>query len=269
MSADDAQVLLQSIGLFSVRLGVCVSLLPLLNVSLVSRPALTSMCFFLGAYAWSADPEALTRLLEAPDGASGSSAYPLMLVYLSEAITGLIMGFFLCFPFYIPQAIGNLIDNQSGASFASQMDPISNEEVATTGNILSRATFGIFILNGGMQMVCGALLDSFQAIPIGQFWSLDGFQSLLSKATPAFTNYLRLTMTLAFPAMFAMALVDSWLGMASVMNKSLDVFFLSIPIKNLVALVVLVIAAPFIYGGIGESLETIKHVSSLLVGADR
>lgn len=269
MSPDDAQALLQSIALFSVRLGVGVSLLPMLSVSLLSRPALMSMCFFLGAYAWSADPEALMVLLEAADAAPDGHAHPMLLVYLGEAATGLVIGFFASLPFYIPQAIGNLIDNQSGASFASQMDPISNEEVATTGNILSRATFAIFILNGGMQMICGLWLDSFQAVPVGHFWSLTELHNVLAQATPAFTNYLRLTMTLAFPAMFAMALVDSWLGMASVMNKSLDVFFLSIPIKNLIALLVLVASAPFVFGGVAESLESIQHVPRLLVGAEK
>lgn len=246
---------LESTGLYAVRTSLCLAMIPLFAASIVPRQAVYCLAFYLAFIAWSGATGA-----GATDAAVGAVG-----IALAEAMVGFVLGAFICLPFYVAEAIGNLVDNQSGASFSSQIDPMTNQDASTTGAILSRLCYGTFLLDGGMQSICGLILESYAAMPLGQYWPAESVTRVLTAFTPSVTAYLWLVAKLTFPMIFALAVVDVWLGATSGLNKSLDIFFLSIPVKSLMVVLSLTLAAPYVFGGMRDNINEIgRHTAHLM-----
>ena len=54
-------------------------------------------------------------------------------IVMKEAVLGFLLGFFAAIPFWIAENIGNLIDNQRGATMGEVYSPLSGAQVSTLG----------------------------------------------------------------------------------------------------------------------------------------
>ncbi|KVM73945.1 type III secretion system protein [Burkholderia ubonensis] len=154
-------------------------------------------------------------------------------VVTTEAAVGAVLGVSLALPFWIATAIGEMIDNQRGATISDSIDPATGVEASVLAPFVSLFIAAVFLQQGGMLTLMQALGDSYASIPIGsalhaQIWR---FGTLL-------TDLVGKGIVLAAPVLVVMFLSDMLLGLLSRVCPQLNAFSLSLSVKSIVAFVI-------------------------------
>ncbi|WP_374608963.1 type III secretion system export apparatus subunit SctT [Diaphorobacter nitroreducens] len=184
----------------------------------------------------------------------------LLVLLCKEAFVGFVLGFALAIPFWAFEAMGFLIDNQRGASIASTLNPLTGNDSSPLGILFNQAFIVFFLVAGGFTLVLGLLYDSFRLWPVFQ-WA----PTLNPDTVPLMLAQLDRLMTLCMlygaPVVLAMFLSELGLALVSRFVPQLQVFFLAMPIKSALALLVLVVYLSTLFelgrGAIGELADTV------------
>ena len=173
---------------------------------------------------------------------------PLFIV--KEAFVGFALGFLVAIPFWAFEAVGFFIDNQRGASVAATLNPVTGNDTSPLGILFNQAFIVFFFISGGFVLMLGLLYDSFE------LWGVFSWTpSLRPETMPLLLEQLdrlvRIALLLSAPAIVAMFLSEVGLALISRFVPQLQVFFMAMPIKSAIAMLVLLIymATLFEYGG--------------------
>ena len=169
----------------------------------------------------------------------------IFLTVAKEAIIGGLIGFLAGLLFHALEAVGQLIDQQRGASFATMTDPTSGSQTTPLGSLFTQLTILLFITSGGFILFLSGLYESFRVWPILTYWP---------KFDPQFAQFflarmddlMALALLLASPMLIALFLSELGLGLINRFAPQLNVFFLSMPIKSAVGLLILIFYLRFI-----------------------
>ena len=162
-----------------------------------------------------------------------------------EAFLGFMLGFFAAVPFWIAENVGNLIDNQRGATMGEVFSPLSGAQVSTTGIFFSQIVSTLFFVGGAVFLLLGALYKSYAIWPVfADFPSPASDAPLQTLATV--DSMIRSTVVISAPVIIIMFLATLGLGLVNRTAPQLNVFFLSMPIKSALGVAMLVIYLPFI-----------------------
>ncbi len=162
----------------------------------------------------------------------------IILLILKETLIGLLIGFIISLTFLIPQAIGDFIDNQRGASIASVFNPAFGAQASPLGVLLSQAFLVWFIVSGGFIIFFELVFTSFSILPIGSFLP-EGNHHLWSYAAHAFSLFMKLALIISAPVVLSMLISEIALGLVSRFAPQLNVFFISMSLKSVVAIFIL------------------------------
>ncbi|MFC4275309.1 type III secretion system export apparatus subunit SctT [Achromobacter aloeverae] len=162
----------------------------------------------------------------------------LMVILLKEVFIGLCLGYALAVPFWIFESIGTFIDNQRGAGIASIFNPELGSETTPLGTFLGRAYAVLFFTTGGWTLFLAVLYDSYL------LWNpWHWYPALRLDALPLWLGQvdtlLRLMVLYSGPAIIVMLLAEAGLGLASRFTPQLQVFFLAMPIKSALGILML------------------------------
>jgi len=193
---------------------------------------------------------------------STSPAFWLLLV-AKEVFVGFVMGFILALPFWIFEAVGFLIDNQRGASISATLNPITGNDSSPMGILLNQAFIVFFLVSGGFTLMLSMLYGSFQ------LWSVTGWMpEFRPESAPVMLNLLndlvRTAMLLASPAIVAMFLAELGLALVSRFAPQLQVFFVAMPIKSGLAVLVLLLYAATLFEYGTELVDSTKDILPFL-----
>lgn len=173
----------------------------------------------------------------------------ILMLLVKEAFVGLVLGFFVAIPFWAFEAVGFFIDNQRGASIAATLNPLTGNDTSPLGILFNQAFIVFFFISGGFMLMLGLLYDSFA------LWSVfDWAPTLRPETVPLLLDQLsrlvRIAVLLGAPAIVAMFLSEVGLALVSRFVPQLQVFFLAMPIKSALAMLVLMLymATLFEYG---------------------
>ena len=180
---------------------------------------------------------------EINDGQMG--AHILFVLAAKEMMIGVILGFILSLTFMIPQAVGDFIDNQRGASIASVFNPAFGDQSSPLGLLLSQAFLVWFIAAGGMVIFMEFMLTSFAILPVTSFLP-EHDPALFEHISRALSAFLRLALVVAGPVVLSMLVSEIALGLVSRFAPQLNVFFISMSFKSIIAIVILL----FYFGNI-------------------
>lgn len=164
----------------------------------------------------------------------------LLALLCKEAFVGFVLGFLLAVPFWAFEAVGFLIDNQRGASIASTLNPLTGNDSSPLGILFNQAFIVFFLVSGGFLLILGLLYDSFRLWPVFQ-WTPTLTPDTVPLLLAQLDRLMTLCMLYAAPVVVAMFLAELGLALVSRFVPQLQVFFLAMPIKSALALMVMVV----------------------------
>lgn len=236
-SFDQMKLWLWSLLVVQARVAPLFLLLPFMNRAMVPRPIAIGLAAGLGMVAI---PAVNITAQSIPD--------PTFLfgLILKEALIGFTLGFLLAIPFWIFETVGFIIDNQRGASMGATLNPLTGHDSSPLGQLFSLAFIVYFLTAGGISVLLGVLYDSYRLWHPLQFWP---------SLSPEFGDVLMgqlnrlimLGLLLSAPVLVAMFLTELGLALVSRFTPQLQVFFLAMPIKSALALLILAMYASTLF----------------------
>jgi len=172
--------------------------------------------------------------------AGGLEILPMLAIFMKEVFIGGLIGFVAAGAFWIASSIGFLIDLQRGAFVATLFTPVFRGQVSPLGSLLLQTLTVLFFISGGFLVLLNGIYSSYTFWPI-----LDFFPNINSKLliyiVEQFQLIAYLSIFLAMPVLIVMFLIDFIMGLINRFVPQLQVFFLSLPIKGMLAIFILII----------------------------
>lgn len=162
-----------------------------------------------------------------------------------EMIIGVLLGFCAAIPFWAIDMAGFLIDTLRGATMGTVFNPAMGIQTSIFGLLFTQFLCALFLVSGGMNLLLTVLYDSYHFIPPGKDLTFN--QEFLNFMLAEWQVLYRLCLSFSLPAVLCMVLADLALGLLNRSAQQLNVFFLSMPIKSSLALLLLLISFPYAF----------------------
>ncbi|OZI46656.1 type III secretion system export apparatus subunit SctT [Bordetella genomosp. 5] len=241
----------------------------------LTQPRILALCVMLPIFSRQSMPGMLRYAVAAAIGliivpvlmpryaAFDPSWIDLVLLVAKEVFVGLVLGFLVAIPFWIFEAVGFVIDNQRGASLGATINPATGNDSSPMGILFNQAFMVFFLAGGGFMLMLTMLYDSFR------LWDLFSWAPTLSRESvplmlDQLSRFARLVLLFAAPAIVAMFLAELGLALVSRFAPQLQVFFLAMPIKSGLALLVLVLYMGTLFEYAGDATEHIRTIVPFL-----
>lgn len=150
-----------------------------------------------------------------------------------EGLIGAAIGTVLALPFWICIGIGELIDNQRGATISDVFDPAHGVEVSTFSAFISMYGTAVFLANDGMRVVVETLRASYVDLSYLHFKQIDWLACARLLDTVS-----RDALRLSAPVVGAMFVTEIVLGVLSCFATQMGAFSLAFSIKSFIAFAV-------------------------------
>ena len=232
-----------SFALVLPRIAAAFLLIPYFNADTIT-PLIRNVFFV--SLALTVMPLALAQPI--PVSVSGTALIPIV---LKEILIGIAIGYTFSVVFWALEGAGQIIDSKIGATSAQLVDPITGQQTTLLGAYLGRLAGYMFAAFGGLTLFVDLLLSSFAIWPVlSGFPKLDALGSMFF--VERFDELMRLMLLLAAPALCVLTLLEFGLGFMNRYAPQLNVFTLSMPLKSLLAILILLLA-------IGTTTDFVVH----------
>jgi flagellar biosynthesis protein FliR len=177
-------------------------------------------------------------LLLTPGQLGASFNYPQNLVAMAllisaELALGMILGFGVMIILVGVQITGQIISQLSGMSLADVFNPGFDSEIPLLSHLMYLVTLSAFLLIGGHRQLIGALVHTFQTVPLGNANLPPGLVDVL--ATLLGESYA-LGIRAAAPVMVALLLATILLGLISRTIPQINVLVVGFGINSFITL---------------------------------
>lgn len=167
----------------------------------------------------------------------------MMLLYLiKEMFVGLVLGFIIGMPFMIVQNAGIIIDHQRGGASLMVNDPTIQNQSSPLGTLFNFVMICIFFTLDGPFLFIDALVTAYDVVPPDQFFNQSFFAKDSSfwdvQMMDILNKMMVITIRLASPALLTILMTDVFLGIANRLAPQVQITFLGMPLKSLLALAV-------------------------------
>lgn len=172
---------------------------------------------------------------------------------LKELLLGFVLGLPVAATMWGVEAAGTFIDDQRGATMSSLLNPASGDQASPLGTFLGELYAAWMFVSGGFSRLLEALYRTYEIWPL---WSLH------PRIGPAFVGavlgladiVMRLTLLLAGPAIVAMFLSELGLALIGRFAPQLDVFYVAMPVKSVVGLLLLILSLTVVLANADKNL---------------
>jgi len=155
---------------------------------------------------------------------------------VSEALVGLIIGFFTNISYYILSFAGQMIDMEIGFSMVNELDPTSNIQTTITSNFYSYLVLLMMMLTNLHHYLIIAMVDAFQVIPVGAATINPNMYLLMLKFMK---DYFIIGFRIVLPVFAVMLMLNAILGILAKVAPQMNMFVIGMQLKVLVGLFVL------------------------------
>ncbi|MFM0955553.1 type III secretion system export apparatus subunit SctT [Yersinia enterocolitica] len=187
-----------------------------------------------------------------------------------ELMVGVMIGFVAALPFWAIDMAGFLIDTLRGATMSTLFNPSMGMESSIFGVLFTQILTVLFLISGGFNLVLTALYSSYEILPAGS--GIQPTSAILHFLQSEWQLMYELCLSFALPAMLVMVLADLSLGLINRSSQQLNVFFLAMPIKSALALLLLLISLPYALHhylvGINQTEQKISTFIPLIKGGN-
>ncbi|MBV8659129.1 MAG: flagellar biosynthetic protein FliR [Burkholderiales bacterium] len=223
-----------SIILCSLRLGVMLSLTPLLSGFGLPRHI---RVFLVLAFA-----VALVSVLPLAKPPTAQTSLPFMLSALSEVATGALLGFGAACAFAAFTFAGNLLDQQLGFGLANVFDPTTKSQSPLVASLFGTVAIVMFFTTDAHHALLRGFAFSLERQPLGS--------SILAAPPSILAHQFGLIFSLglmfAAPVLFCIFLIEVGLAVISRSLPQMNVFMISIPVKIACGLLLLATLMPLL-----------------------
>lgn len=165
---------------------------------------------------------------------------------IKEAFVGFTLGYIAASVFEAIQIAGRIIDVQRGSSMAELFAPQVQARVSELGQLKLQLAIVIFLAIGMHHLFLRALLDSFILIPATRFPTIEsGWSPAVAFIVQVVTTMFSFGIQLAIAPVVALLLTDLFFGIINRVAPQINVFFLSMPVKMAVGILMVALALPF------------------------
>jgi type III secretion protein T len=165
----------------------------------------------------------------------------LVTYFLKELFVGLIIGFIVSIPFITVQNAGILIDHQRGGASLMINDPTLQNQSSPLGTLFNLVLIYLFYSIDGPFIVLDIISQSYNILPPDKFLNAQIFNrnsQLVTDITLIMGQVMILSTQLAAPALIMILMTDFFLGIANRLAPQVQITFLGMPLKSLLALAV-------------------------------
>lgn len=160
-----------------------------------------------------------------------------LVIIAKESFIGLVLGFIFAVPLWAFDAMGDFVDTQRGANMAQTLNPLSGQESSPLGQLFAQAITVLLFVSGGFTAMIAVVYQSFEVWPV--FAPLPSFAGGAPAAMLGMLDRLMyLALLLSAPVIFAMFIAEAGLAIVSRFAPQLQVFFLAMPVKSGLAMLV-------------------------------
>lgn len=180
-------------------------------------------------------------------------------ILVKEAFVGFLLGMLVAIPFWALEAVGFFIDNQRGASIAATINPLTGHDTSPLGVLFNQAFIVFFLAAGGLMIFLEIIYDSYRLWPVLGWWPElrpDSAQLALAQLD----RIVRLCAVLAAPVIVAMFLAELGLALISRFAPQLQVFFLAMPIKSALAMLMLAVYAATLFDYVRDEITGLREL---------
>jgi flagellar biosynthetic protein FliR len=229
MYADLSLPWLLSVALLSVRLTVALALSPALSAYGVPASLRVALTIALAGLTFSYRAPSAEAMSWAQDPAS------MLAPVMAEVLVGALLGLGVHVVLAALALAGRLMDVQTGFAIGSVFDPVTRTSSNVLGSITALLGVVLFVTSNAHLQLAQLIAHSLDVLPLGTLPALGDPMKPLLAAGSMFT----LGLALAAPVAMALLLTDLVIGVASRNMPQMNVFVLAIPIKVLIAYLVL------------------------------
>lgn len=165
----------------------------------------------------------------------------LLLYLLKEIFIGFAIGFVMGVPFTIVQNAGMIIDHQRGGASLMVNDPTIQNQSSPLGTLFNYVLIYMFFVIEGPFLFIEAISSSYDVIPPDKFFNPEFFvrgSGFWDIQFALFNKVMIISIRLATPALLAILMTDVFLGIANRLAPQVQITFLGMPLKSLLALAV-------------------------------
>lgn len=184
------------------------------------------------------------------------------LLTLKQLAVGLAMGYLASLLLLCAEMGSQLLDVQMGIGAAQLFDPSAGEQTAILGRMHHIIAAMVFLAVNGHHWLILGIFRSFQLVPVDEFSISPGsFYAVFI----LFWRSLEIALRVAAPGIAALFLADVTLGLIARGVPQMNVFFVGIPPKILLAIIILALAAPFIVSAISSVIGEMPYYLDALM----
>jgi len=172
---------------------------------------------------------------------NGVIGYAALIV--SEAIAGMVLGFFANLALYILSFAGQIADMEIGLSMVTQFDPTNKIQITITSNLLMFAVTLTMVATNLHLYILRAVVDSFVLIPLGEVrFAPEMYQGYLG----FLFDYMVLGFRIILPVFAALLIVNAVLAVLAKAAPQMNMFVIGFQLKIFVGLAILTIMMLFL-----------------------
>lgn len=168
--------------------------------------------------------------------------FDLILLLLKELLVGVLMGFIISIPFSVVQNAGILIDHQRGGASLMVNDPTIQNQSSPLGTLFNYVLIYLFFMIDGPFLVMDAISQSYEILPPDRFMSMNFFNpdsKFWVEIMGLLGKVMIISTQLAAPALIIILMTDFFLGIANRLAPQVQITFLGMPLKSLLAIAVI------------------------------
>lgn len=188
----------------------------------------------------------------------------LLLAVVREGLIGALFAIVTALPAHAIDTSGRLVDLYRGANLADVLAPPTGDRTSPTADLLLLALLASFAALGGVRLTLGALAASLVDLPVGVAPAL-ATRAIVDDAIHATGYALLCAAAYAAPVGVAIVVAEASLGLVSRSVPRISVFFLGMPLRALLGLVVLLAATPLLVDeGHRELVRAVARATHML-----
>jgi type III secretory pathway component EscT len=160
---------------------------------------------------------------------------------VKELVIGFIIGYFISMPFNIVSNAGILIDHQRGGASLMVNDPTIQNQSSPLGTLFNYVLIYTFYTIDAPFIFIDSIVTSYEVIPPDKFINPQFFETgtiFFEMMTGLLGKVMDLSIRLASPALIVILMTDFFLGIANRLAPQVQVTFLGMGLKSLLALAI-------------------------------